>query len=77
MNENKEEVKIDYPSIFQQIADKVILEFISSFMPDEKTRKLLSSMVAVHRKYGIDAATSMKIMMDYAELIKEVEEPNA
>lgn len=77
MNENKEEVKIDYPSIFQQIADKVILEFISSFMPDEKTRKLLSSMIAVHRKYGIDAATSMKIMMDYAELIKEVEEPNA
>ena len=74
--ENSEEIKIDYQGIVQQIADKVIVEFISSLMPDEKTKKLMLAMVAVHRKYGIDASTSLKILMDYAELIKEEPSPN-
>lgn len=74
MDEKEKEVKIDYQGIIQQLTDKVIVEFVGSFMPDEKTKKLMTAMVSVHRKYGIDAATSLKILMDYAELIKEVEE---
>lgn len=68
-----EEVKIDYQGIMQQITDKVILELFGAFMPDEKTKKLLTATISVHRKYGIDAATSIKIMMDLAEIIKETE----
>lgn len=74
--ENNDEIKIDYQGIIQQLTDKVIVEFIGSFMPDEKTRKMLVAMVSVHRKYGIDAATSMKIMMDFAEFIKENDSNN-
>ena len=64
--EEKEEVKIDYQAIIQQITDKAIVTVIESFLPDENTRKIMRGIVAVHRKYGIDAATIMKIVIDLA-----------
>ena len=72
MNEN-EKIHIDYGGLINQIADKIITEFMSSLMPDEKTRKILLGTLAIHRKYGIDAATSIKILQELAELTKEVE----
>ena len=69
--EPKDEVKIDYQSIVQQITDRVVVELMSSFMPDEQSRKLVQAMAAVHRKYGIDAATSMKIMMEIGTIFTE------
>lgn len=74
--ENKDEVKIDYPGIIQQITDKVIADLFGAFMPDEKTKKILTGMLAVHRKYGIDAATSIKILMDLSEIFKEEVNPD-
>lgn len=69
--EPKDEVKIDYHSIIQQITDKVVIELMSSIMPDEKSRKLVQAMATVHRMYGIDAATSMKIMMEIGTIFME------
>lgn len=69
--ENKDDVKIDYQGIIQQVADKMIVDFMSAIMPDEQSRKLVAAMAAVHRKYGIDAGTSMKIMLEIGDLIKE------
>lgn len=71
---NKEEVKIDYQGIIQQITDRVIVDLIGTFLPDDNTRKIMAGIVAVHRKYGIDAATSMKIIIDLAEVLKEENE---
>ena len=75
MNEEKE-VKIDHKGIIQQITDKVILDLMTAIMPDDQTRKLVSAMVLVHRKYGIDAATSMKIMAEIATIFTEGEKEN-
>ena len=64
-------VHIDYQSIIQMAVDKAIVEFVSSLMPDEETRKVMLAMTKAHRKYGVDAATSLKIVQEFAELIKE------
>lgn len=69
--ENKDEVKIDYQGIIQQVTDRVVVDLMSSLMPDEKSRKLVAAMAAVHRKYGIDAATSMRIMMEVGTIFME------
>lgn len=71
MNDNNEEVKIDYQGIIQQIADRAIVDLVGALLPDDNTRKIMTGIVAVHRKYGIDAATSMKIIIDLAEVLKE------
>lgn len=71
MNENENKVHIDYQGILNQIVDKAIVEIMSVLAPDEQTRKLLTGMIAIHRKYGIDATTSMKIFAELAELTKE------
>jgi len=73
MDEN-ENVYIDYNSLINRIADKAVLEFLSAIMPDEKSQKMLVGMLAIHRKYGIDAVTSIKIFQDIATLTKEVEQ---
>ena len=67
MNEN-EKVHIDYGALINQITDKVITDFMSELMPDEDTRKILLGILAIHRKYGIDAVTSIKILQDMAKL---------
>lgn len=69
--DNNEEVKIDYQGIIQQITDRAIVDLVGALLPDDNTRKIMTGIVAVHRKYGIDAATSMKIIIDLAEVLKE------
>ena len=69
--DNKPEVHIDQSALFKHLADKIITDFMSALMPDEKTKKILLGTLAVHRKYGIDAATSIRIMQDLAEVLKE------
>ena len=71
MNDDKNDIYIDYQSILKLATDKVITEFMSAIMPDDETRKLMIALIAAHRKYGIDAATSVKIIQEFAELIKE------
>lgn len=71
MNENTDKVHIDYQGLLNQIADRAIAEFLMSFAPDEQTRKLIGGMIVIHRKYGIDAATSAKILQELGELMKE------
>jgi hypothetical protein len=71
MNENEPNVHIDYQGLLSQLADKIIIDFMASIMPDEKTKKIMVGVLSVHRKYGIDAATSVKILTDLAEVFKE------
>ena len=69
---DKSEVRIDYKSLFEQFADKIIADFVCTVVPvDEKTKRLLAGILTIHRKYGIDAATSIKIMTELGELMKE------
>ena len=71
MSENKPEVTIDIPAMMREIADRTLTEFLASFMPDETSRKMIVSIMSIHRKYGIDAATTLKIIMDLGEAFKE------
>lgn len=77
IQETAPDVQIDYLAIINQIADKVITDFLTSISPDEKTQKLLTGLIAIHRKYGIDAATSMKIMVDMGKLWEESDSDGA
>ena len=69
--EENEEVKIDYGSIAQQIADKAIGDFMSAMMPDEGTRKMCLAMFAAHHRNGVDAGTTFKILVDFGDILKE------
>ena len=75
MQEDEVKVQIDYKRLAQQIADKAVDDMVAAFMPDEKTKKFWEATRAVHRKYGIDVATSMKIMQELGDLLKEPEQP--
>lgn len=68
---NEFNVGIDFEAIMKMAIDKALVETISSLMPDEKTKKMLLGILSIHRKYGIDAPTSIKILQDLAELMKE------
>lgn len=69
-----ENVSIDYQAIMNQLVDKAIGEFLTSFCTDEKSKRIMSGTFAVHRKHGIDAMTTFKIMMDLAEVYKNEED---
>lgn len=74
MNEQDGNVHIDHQGVIQQITDKIITDLLVALSPDEKSRKLVSGLLAIHRKYGIDALTSIKIIQEITELTKKLEE---
>ena len=67
--EEKTEVHVNQSALLKQIADKAITSFTLSLIPEEKDRKVVAAAISVHRKYGIDAATSIKIMTELTEVI--------
>ena len=69
--DNNFNIGIDFEAIMKMAIDKALVETISSLMPDDKTRKLMLGTLNIHRKYGIDAVTSIKIIQDIAEFTKE------
>ena len=71
-NEPTYEVKIDKKRIVQDIADKAIVEMLTAFVPDEQGKNIIRGLIAVHRKYGIDSITSVKIITELGEMLKEV-----
>lgn len=76
MQEDGMNVQIDYAAIVKEIADKAVGDMVAAFMPDDQTKKFWTATLVVHRRYGIDAVTSMKIMQEIAELIKGEPERN-
>lgn len=66
-------VHIDYEGILRIAVDKAIADFITSCIPDEQHRKIISGMLAVHRKHGVDAVTSLKIIEDLGKFLEEIE----
>lgn len=76
MNE-KEDVKIKYDAIFSsdmiinKIVDRALAEIISSLMPDENTKKVCLALLAVHRKHGIDTMTSISMLKEMGDILKE------
>ena len=74
--DEESKIQIDYDLIAKMMAEKFVTDFMTALMPDEKTKKLLVGMMAVHRKYGIDAVTSIKIITDLCEVFKDDEEDN-
>lgn len=69
--DNNFNIGIDFEAIMKMAIDKALIETMSSLMPDDKTRKLLIGILNIHRKYGIDAMTSIKILQELADLMKE------
>ena len=66
-------IQFDYEGILRVAVDKAVTEFVTSFIPDKKDKKIIAGMITIYRKYGIDAQTSLKIINDLGELLKEVE----
>ena len=71
-NEPTYEVKVDKQGIIQQIADKAISDLLVALVPDEAGKKMVTGMMAIYRKYGIDPVTSIKIITEIGEMLKEV-----
>ena len=71
-NEPTYEVKVDKKSFVQQIADKAITELLTALVPDETGKKIVTGMMEIYRKHGIDPVTSMKLISEIGEMLKEV-----
>ena len=71
-NEPTYEVKVDKKNFVQQIADKAITELLAALVPDETGKKIVTGMMAIYRKHGIDPITSMKLITEIGEMLKEV-----
>lgn len=64
-------VHIDYEAIVKDISERAMISFMASMMPDESSRKMCVGLMNVHRKYGIDPVTTIKILQDLGEVLKE------
>ena len=65
------DVQIDIRQMVQNMVDKAMIDLFAAFAPDDKTRSVLVGIMKVHRKYGIDPITSLKIMVDLGEVLKQ------
>jgi hypothetical protein len=64
-------VHIDYEAIVKDISERAMITMVASFMPDENSKKFCVGIMNVHRKHGIDLVTSMKILQELGEILKE------
>jgi hypothetical protein len=64
-------IHIDYEAIIKDISERAMISFMASMMPDESSRKMCVGLMNVHRKYGIDPVTTIKILQDLGEILKE------
>lgn len=69
--DNMNDVQIDIRQMLQTMVDKAMIDLLSITMPDEKTKKMFIGIMNVHRKYGIDPVTSIKIINDLGEVLKQ------
>jgi hypothetical protein len=71
-NEPTYEVKVNKQHLVQQIADKAITDLLTALVPDETGKKMITGVMTIFRKHGIDPITSMKIITEMGEMFMEV-----
>ena len=69
--DNMKDVHIDIVQMLQTMVDKAMIDLFSVAMPDEKTKKAFVGIMSIHRKYGVDPITSIKIITDLGEVLKQ------
>lgn len=63
--------KFDYQAAIQQFKDMVAIDVLSSFAPDDETKKIIREAMAVFVKNGVPVDTAMKIVIELGNIIKK------
>lgn len=65
------EYRIDLQALTKDIRNRAKLEFILNMQPDPENRKLLSTVMDVFLKHGLELEEAMFIMLELGSVLKE------
>ena len=68
------EFKFDYQAAMQQLKDMVVIDFMASLAPDEKTKKSVYEIMGVFVKNGVPVETAMKIVSELGNMFNSKED---
>lgn len=66
-------IHIDIDALMQQLKDEIAIHTISSFSPDEKSKKLIISILRVFTSYGVSVETAFKILQEIINICNKGE----
>lgn len=67
------DIQFDYESILKMAIDKAVIDVIALSAPDEKSRKIITGLITILRKHGVEMPTILKIIEDLGKFLEEVE----
>lgn len=68
------EFKFDYQAAMQQLKDMIVIDFMASLAPDEKTKKSVYEIMGVFVKNGVPVETAMKIISEFGDMFNSKED---
>ena len=68
------EFKFDYQAAMQQLNDMIVIDFMASLAPDEKTKKSIYEIMGVFVKNGVPVETAMKIVSELGNMFNSKED---
>lgn len=65
--------KFDYQAAIQQFKDMVVIDFMTSLAPDDKTKRIIGEAMSIFVKNGIPADVAMKIIIELGNILNKEE----
>lgn len=65
--------KFDYQAAIQQFKDMVVIDFMTSLAPDDKTKRIIGEAMSIFVKNGITADVAMKIIIELGNILNKEE----
>lgn len=65
--------KFDYQAAIQQFKDMVVIDFMTSLAPDDKTKRIIGEAMSIFVKNGISADVAMKIIIELGNILNKEE----
>lgn len=65
--------KINYQAILQQLKDAAMIDLITSFAPDDESKKLIKDIMVIFVKNGVPVNTAIKIASELNDIFNKKE----
>lgn len=65
--------EINYQAILQQLKDAAMIDLITSFAPDDESKKLIKDIMVIFVKNGVPVNTAIKIASELNDIFNKKE----
>ena len=65
--------KFDYSAAIQQLKDMAMIDLITTFAPDDASKKLIRDVMFIFVKNGVPADTAIKIVSEVGNIFNKKE----